>query len=328
MILLLGATGLLGHNVLELLLRQGRRVRCIVRQGSSIDPAVLAQTAEGQVDIVTGSLLDEDLLIRCMDGCNEVVNCAGITDMSLPRIDDFRPVNTWLPLKLAELLDAASGGTLVDVSTANTVAPGTSDNPSNEDAPFGGPFSASLYARSKRESERALLAFADTHLRTRIVILLPGFMTGPFDRKPSSGKLLLAAYRKPLMAVTRGGKSFVDVRDVAAAVVGALSNPLAQGRYLTTGKALSLKEFYSIQSKVCGYRQRYLMLPRRLCLAVGRLGDWLERQGKGNLFTSRNVRQLLVEEYYDDSRARRELGMSNTPLEQSIKDFFEYHERR
>ena len=31
MTLLLGATGLLGHNVLELLLKQGRKVRAVVR---------------------------------------------------------------------------------------------------------------------------------------------------------------------------------------------------------------------------------------------------------------------------------------------------------
>lgn len=327
MILLLGATGLLGHNVLELLLRQGQRVRCIVRQGSSIDSAILVQAGENQLEIVTGSILDEILLERCIDGCNEVVNCAGVTDMSLPQIEDYRPVNTWLPLKLAELLDATSGGTLVDVSTANTVRPGMANHPSNEDSPFGEPFSESLYARSKRESEKALMAFAESHPHTRIVILLPGFMTGPYDRKPSSGKLLLSAYRKPLMAVTCGGKSFIDARDVASAVTGALSNPLAQGRYLTTGKALTLKEFYRIQSSVCEYRQKYLTLPSRLCLSVGRLGDWLERHGKRNLFTSRNVKQLLVEESYDDSRARQDLGMVFTPIEQSIKDFFEYHER-
>lgn len=327
MILLVGATGLLGHNVLELLLRQGRRVRCIVREGSSIDSAVTSQAIEGQLDIVTGSILDESLLERCIGGCNEVVNCAGVTDMSHASIDDYRPVNTWLPLKLAELLDAGSGGTLVDVSTANTVEPGTAGHPSDEDSPFGGPFSASLYARSKRESERALMEFAQTHLRTRVVILMPGFMIGPYDRKPSSGKLLLTAYRKPLMAVPAGGKSFIDARDVASAVAGALSNPLTQGRYLTTGKALSLKEFYNEQKAVCGYRQLCLTLPRWLCLWVGGLGDWLEKHGKRNLFTSRNVRQLLVMEYYDDSRARRELGMTCTPLQQSIKDFFDYNER-
>lgn len=327
MILLLGATGMLGHNVLELMLRQGRQVRCIVRQGSSIDSAVLAQAAEGQLEIVTGSILDYPLLERSINGCDEVVNCAGVTDMSLPRLDDFCPVNTDLPLQLARLLDAAGGGTLVDVSTANTVRPGTKDSPSNEKMPFDEPFASSLYAQSKRESERALNGFAASHPGTRVVILLPGFMIGRYDRKPSSGKLLVSAYRKPLMAVTRGGKSFIDARDVASAVAGALDNSLAQGRYLTTGNALSLKDFYSVQARVCNYRQKCFYIPRWACITVGKLGDWLERRGKQNLFTSRNVRQLLVEEYYDDSRARRELGLTCTPLEMSIKEFFAYHER-
>ena len=326
MTLLLGATGLLGHNVLELLLRQGRKVRCIVREGSSIDSAILSQAAEGQLDIVVGSVLDYAVLERCIHGCNEVINCTGVTDMSLPKIEDYRPINSELPLRLATLLNSTSGGTLVNVSTANTVEPGPAGHPSNEDTPFGGTFSASLYARSKREGEKALLDFARTHYQTRIVIILPGFIIGPYDRKPSSGKLLVTGYKKPFMAVPQGGKCFIDARDVAAAVLGALTNPLAQGRYLTTGKSLTLKEFYAYQAKVCGYKQSCFIIPRRLCLAVGKVGDWLERKGKNNLFTSRNIRQLLVEEYYDDSRARKDLGMPCTPLETSIKDFFGYNE--
>jgi dihydroflavonol-4-reductase len=216
------------------------------------------------------------------------------------------------------------GRLLVDVSSANTVDPGNADSPSDENRGFGGPFSASLYARSKRESELALTEFAASHPGLRTVIILPGFMIGPFDSKPSSGKLLDTAYRKPFMAVPPGGKSFIDVRDVAAAIAGAIDNPLAAGRYLTTGKAMTLKEFYALQAKVCGYSQACLVLPSGLCLAAGSIGDRLEARGHRNLVVSRNVRQLLIEEWYDDSRARRELGMPDTPLEQSIKDYFGY----
>ena len=324
MILLLGATGLLGHNVLEMLLRHGYRVRCVVREGSVIDGAVLSAASEGQLQIITGSILDDSVLEKSISGCNAVVNCTGVTDMGLSRLDDYRPVNAELPLRLARILDDYSGGVLVNISSANTVDPGTSGNPSNEDTPFGGPFTGSLYARSKREGEKALTDFAEKHLRTRVVILLPGFIIGPYDRKPSSGKLLMTAYKEPVMSVPPGGKSFTDARDVASAVLGALSNPLARGRYLTTGKSLSLKEFYSLQASVCNYRQLCFVLPRRLCLWVGRIGDWLESHGRKVLFTSRNVRQLLVEECYDSSRAHKELGMTATPLEQSIKDFFDY----
>ncbi|MBO6169540.1 MAG: NAD-dependent epimerase/dehydratase family protein [Bacteroidales bacterium] len=327
MILLLGATGLLGHNVLKLLLQQGRRVRCIIREGSTIDPEVSASAAPGALDIVRGSIMDKQLLMKQMWGCTTVINCAGTTDMTLSSIDDYRPVNTELPSLLARLLYETGGSTLIDISSANTIDPGTAGSPSNEDTPFGGPFSGSLYARSKRESEQALMEFAATHSRLRIVILLPGFMIGPYDTKPSSGQLLLAAYKKPLMAVPPGGKSFIDVRDVASAVVGAIDNQLAQGRYLTTGKAMTLKEFYSLQANVCSYRQLCTVLPRGLCLAAGGLGDKLEARGRKNLIVSRNVRQLLVEEWYDDSKARSELGMSSTPIEQSIRDFFAYYDK-
>lgn len=328
MTLLLGATGLLGHNVLKLLLQGSRRVRIVVREGSEVDASVIETARPGQLDVIRGSILDDAVLERAVEGCSEVINCAGVTDMSLPRIEDYRPVNTELPLRLAGMLNNGSGGVLVDVSTANTVCPGTADAPATEDSPFGGPFAASLYARSKRESEKLLLDFAQVHRRTRIVILLPGFMIGPYDRKPSSGKLLDAAWRKPVMAVPPGGKSFIDARDVAAAAVAALSNPLAQGRYLTTGKALSLKEFYEIQARVCGYRQVAVPAPRKLCLAVGSVGDRIERGGRATSATSRNIRQLLIDEYYDDSRARKDLGLSHTPIEQSIKDYFDYAAHR
>ena len=324
MILLLGATGLLGHNVLKLLLSQGRRVRCIVRNGSFIDPAVYDGAVQEQLEIVPGSILDEGLLSDSVVGCKAVINCAGVTDMTLGNIDDYRPVNTDLPLTLARLLGGLGGGTLIDVSSANTVAPGTKDSPSNENTGFGGPFTGSLYARSKRESESALIGYAASHHRVRVVIIMPGFMIGPYDTKPSSGRLLDTAWRKPLMAVPPGGKSFIDARDVAAAIAGALDNPLAEGRYLTTGKAMTLKEFYALQAAVCEYRQACLVLPRRACLAGGSIGNWLESHGRPNLVVSRNVRQLFVEEWYDDSRARRELGMPHTPIEQSIKDYFEY----
>ncbi|MBR4826568.1 MAG: NAD-dependent epimerase/dehydratase family protein [Bacteroidales bacterium] len=325
MILLLGATGLLGQNLLKMLLQKGLRVRAVVREGSVIDPEVLA---EGPLDVIQGSILNDAVLERAVTGCDSIINCAGVTDMSLTRPEDYRPINTDLPLKLARLLDEGSGGVLVDVSSANTICPGTADAPANEDSPFGGPFAASLYARSKRDSEKLLLDFASTHRRTRIAILMPGFMIGPYDRKPSSGKLLDAGWRKPVMPVPPGGKSFIDARDVAAAAIGALGNPLAEGRYLTTGKSLSLKEFYELQARVCGYRQMYIPLPRKLCLGVGSVGDRIEKSGRRISATTRNIRQLLIEECYDDSRARKELGMPATPLEQSIKDYFDYAARR
>ena len=109
------------------------------------------------------------------------------------------------------------------------------------------------------------------------MIVNPGFMVGAYDTKHSSGKLLLAGYKHRWMAVPKGGKSFVHARDAAEAVVNAVTMGVNGERYLLTGEAMTLKEFYELQAEVCGSRQSVLELPDILVLAAGRVGDLLQR---------------------------------------------------
>ena len=106
MVLLLGASGLLGHNVLRLLLERGTDVRVLLRPGSSLDPSCLASGVLPQPQILRGSLLDFDTLLAASAGCEAIINCAGTTDMRLPRPEDFFPVNRDLPEMLTRVLEA------------------------------------------------------------------------------------------------------------------------------------------------------------------------------------------------------------------------------
>ena len=326
MILLLGASGLLGHNVLRLLLERGTAVRVLLRPGSELLPEVLSPAGVRRGPTVSpetmrGSLLDYPTLLRAAEGCEAIINCAGTTDMRLPRPEDFYPVNRDLPALLCRLLDETGICTLVHTSTANTVAAGTRERPSDESAPFAAPFDRSPYAISKKAGEERLLAYAAAHPERRIVIVNPGFMLGSYDAKPSSGTLLLAAWRKPLMAGPHGGKSFLHVRDAATAICNALDRG-ESGRYLLTGEALTLKEFYALQAQVCGYRQRFLTLPDGLVRIAGRFGDLLQRLGIRTMLCTHNTDQLLIEEWYDCSRAERGLGLPHTPVADAIRDYF------
>ena len=326
MILLLGASGLLGHNVLRLLLERGQRVRVLLRPGSGLLPEACHFEPGREIpppEILRGSLLDPDTLLRAAQGCDAIINCAGTTDMSLRRQEDYDPVNRDLPARLCRILDDTGIRTLVHTSTANTIAPGPREHPTDESAPFAAPFDRSLYALSKRAGEQALLAYAAEHPERRIVIVNPGFMVGPFDPRPSSGTLLLAAWRKPLMAAPCGGKSFLHVRDAATAVCNALQQG-ATGRYLLTGESLTLKEFYALQAQVCGYRQRFATLPTPLVRLAGRLGDLVRALGLRSMLCTLNVRQLLIEEWYDNGKATRELGLPHTPVADAIRDFFSW----
>lgn len=333
MILLLGATGLLGHNVLRLLLERGEPVRVLIRPESKLlsletwSPPEMS--ADGQElrrpEIVYGDPMDFTTLYKAAQDCVGIVNCIGTTDMSLPGVNDFLPVNCNFPAMLCHLMESTGINFLVHTSTANTILPGTKEFPTDESYPFGAPFDTSPYAISKKAGEDQLLSYARSHPGRSIVIVNPGFMIGPFDAKPSSATLLLAGWRRRLMFVPDGGKSFVHVRDVAKAVVRVLEAG-GSGRYLLTGESLTFREFYALQAGACGYRQRIVTLPDFLVRLAGRLGDLLQAFGVRTMLCTHNVRQLLVEEWYDCSRARRELNFPHTPVADAIRDYFSWRE--
>lgn len=316
-VLLLGATGLLGHNVLLRLMKDGHQVVALVRRADGI-------RLEGQEwETVTGSLLDYGTLEKAADGCNAIVNCAGTTDMSLRRYEDYLPVNKKLCEMLVRLMEEHKINVLVHVSTVNTIGFGTDKTPADETAPMQPPFKGSFYADSKSEGEQIILSAAEGS--RHIVVINPGYMLGPYDFKPTSGKMLLAAYKRPLMVAPKGGKAFVHVDDVAQAVVTALTKGANGHRYIVVNREgmLTIKQLYELQAKVCGYRQKILSCPDVLLKTAGFLGDMLRWMGVKTQVSSRNIRQLLVRENYDNSHAINDLNLELMPLERAISDFYE-----
>lgn len=317
-VLLLGATGLLGHNVLLRLMDEGHQVVALARRADGIHlPA-------GGWETVEGSLLDYNTLRKASEGCDAVVNCAGCTDMSLLHYSDFLPVNRDLCALLVKLMDDTGIKTLVHTSTVNTIGFGFRNYPADESSPMEIPFKGSFYADSKCEGEQQVLAAAMEG--RHVVVVNPGFMLGSYDVKPSSGRMLLTAYRKPLMFAPKGGKAFVYVGDVAQAIVNALTQGENGSRYIATNSraCMSIKELYELQAEVCGYHQWVMTVPNWLLLVAGRVGDWLRWMGVKTQVSTSNVRQLMIREYYDSSCARRELGMPETSLAESIIKFHEW----
>lgn len=320
-VLLLGSTGLLGHNVLHRLLERGHSVVALVRSADVLADVV----GNPALTVVKGSLLDVEALRNAARGCDAIVNCAGTTDMSLLKYDDYLPVNKMLVEYILEVMEEEGIKTLVHTSSANTIGFGTKEKPGSEGDDICAPFSRSFYAQSKLEAEKILSWDAQQHTDRHIIILNPGFMIGAYDHKPSSGKLLLAAYQRRLMACPCGGKSFIHVNDVAEAAVNALTMGRNGERYLLTGEDMSLYDFYTLQAATCGYSQRLFVLPNWLVTIAGRVGDLLRWMGIATQLSTRNVRQLMVMEYYSSDKARRELHITLTPISIAINDFFSWN---
>jgi len=208
---------------------------------------------------------------------------------------------------------------LVFISTANTIGFGAKNELADETLPIQLPFSESFYARSKVEAER-LFVEASLLPNRHVIIINPSFLIGAYDTKPSSGKLMLMGYKKPLMIAPRGGKNFVAASDVATAVCNALTQGKNGERYLASGVNLLFKEFYKLQKEAVGYKQALIQLPDFLLIVLGRLGDVIRKFGIKTEIYSMNLRQLLVQEYYSNAKAKLDLSMPQTELKKAVQE--------
>ncbi len=320
-ILLLGASGLLGHNVLHELVSRQLSVVAPLRKRDAIVEEMISNAA---VATPLGSVVDTAFLDAAAKGCDAIINCAGATDMSLLRYDDFVPANVNLCQAIVDVAKKHGIKIIVHVSSANTIGYGSKEVPGDESLPPKEPFASSLYARSKLAGEEIMIGYARQNADSKIIVLNPGFMLGPYDAKPSSARLMLVAYRLPIMLAPCGGKSFVAVKDVAIAVVNALEMGRSGERYLLTGDEYTLHDFYKLQASVLSYRQLVVSVPRWILLIVAKCGDLLRLMGVATQLSTSNIRQITTKEYYTSSKACNELAFKPTSISDAIKAYFSW----
>ena len=311
-VLLTGGNGLLGHNIIQQLIAENHKITAIVRNPENV------LIKHPNLNIHKGSFANYEQPLESAEGCDAIIHAASATDMSL-NYDEFYAVNVKGSETVIAVAERLNINTIVYISTLNTIGYGTPEHPSDETAEMQEPFTQSYYAITKKEAENLFIEASKKKDR-HIIIINPGFMIGAYDTKPSSGQLLLMAYKKPIMIAPSGGKSFVHVKDVATAATNALTMGRNGEKYIATTHGKTLFEFYTLQKQICQYRQILITIPGWITNGVGLLGDLLHKVGIKTQVCRRNTRQLCVKEYYNNSKAKKELKLPETTLEQAISD--------
>ena len=312
-VLVTGANGLLGHHVVMELLKNKHSVQIIVRSCHHIFFDLQAVT------VFEGDFTDDKTLAQAATGCDAIIHIAAVTATNLLTLDDYRKINVEGVSQVIQVAQDLDIRTIVYISSANTIGYGTKQYPADEHADIQYPFTNSFYAQSKAESEQLMLEASKKPDR-HIITINPTFMLGPYDTKPSSGKLLLMGYKRKLMLLPGGGKNFVDVRNVAVATCHALTRGRNGERYLASGINLSFKDYYTCQKEVGKYYQKIVVLPDFIWLLIGKAGDMLRMLGIKTDPGTINLRQLLIQEYYTNQKAKNELNLPDTELKVTIKE--------
>ena len=319
MILVTGGTGLLGNNIIRKLLEDGRRVRALVRS-----------TADGRpfenldVEIVQGELSDPSALAAAAKGCSAVIHAAAMIHLGWEKQSESHEVNVVGTSNLAKVcIDV--GARLVYVSTVNTLNAATAvDQPLDESNQGGVPLAECAYVVSKTNAERAVLEMVEND-GLNAVIVKPGFMLGPYDWKPSSGRMMLEVAKAPLVAAPPGGCSVCDVRDVSAGAVAAIEKGQPGESFILAGENISYADFWRKLRQVAGKSTFVYRLKPRVQL-LGKAIDAFRkvipiREGDVN---GASIQLGCLFHCYDSSKARQQLGYANRPLDETLECSWEW----
>ena len=318
-ILLTGATGFLGNNLLRLLLEGGHDVVCTCRQGSDSRPFDGLNVDKLDVDFAelssAGSILDR---------IEFVIHSAAFIHIGWECLQRSRQINVEATKVLAQAARLKEIPMIL-VSTVDVLGVAESDQPVDESkSELSNP--ACSYVVSKREAEVVFRQQLEQGLSGLIVN--PGFVVGPWDWKPSSGKMLLEVGKNFTPLAPSGGCSVVDVRDVACGIVSAMQHGEPGANYILAGHNVSYLDLWTKMCEIAGSRPPRGTLPDWLNAVAGRVGDlqcWLT--GKEPTVNSAATQMGALNHWYSSQKAVKELGYKMGPFEDAISDAWSWFEK-
>jgi len=319
-ILVTGADGILGSNLVMELLKRSHNVSVLLLEGTK------SPTLDGlPITSYYGNVLKPECLDVPFKNNDVVIHCAALTDMFPARSKIVRTVNIEGTRNVIKACLKHSIKRLIFIGTANSFTFGTSkDKPGVEDTPYASLHYGTDYMDSKRSAQELILEAVKNDGLPAIVVN-PTFMIGPYDSKPSSGKMILALYKGKVPGYTSGGKNYVAVKDVAVAV----SNAIEKGRigqcYLLGNENLSYKEAFEKLANAIGAKPPKLKMSDPIVKFYGSFNSFLAKLFKFIPSVSREMAIISCDNhYYSPEKARKELGLPQTPIETAAKESFEW----
>ncbi len=310
-VVLTGANGFLGGNILLSLLEKGFKVKASVRKN-----AHLIIENHPKLTVFTGALNDTLFLNELCSGADYIIHAAALTRQNIADYSVYEKANVNATKALYEAAFNASVKRFIFISSANTIDSGTIENPGTEikDAlPWA---LKSHYVRSKAEAEKALLSATN---KVPVIILNPGFIIGCNDTGKSSGQLFERIYNSKLQLVPKGGKTFVFAGDVAEAAILAFTHGKIGSRYLLADRPMSLKNVYKMSAKLMHKKLIIIQIWSFLVRSTGLFGSLLRLFYVNTSISDVNMKLLLRQNVYSGEKATSELFFKYTDFEEVLK---------
>jgi dihydroflavonol-4-reductase len=316
MFALTGATGHLGQTLLRQISSRGDSVIATTRPGSNRD---LLNGYCSRID--SAPLNNAEALARAFSGVDTVIHTAAMIDIKRGNLDAMNEVNVNGTSNVITACKKAGVRRLVYISSIEAFDLKAKRRPIREDFGFAAGNAIMEYGNTKADASR-LVASAGLAGELETVMICPTGIIGPWDFKSGLFTSMIKRFLAGrIPAAIPGGFDFVDVRDVAGAVLAAADKGHSGEAYITSGTYLRIDDLFSRIEKVSGSYHHRLKLPLWLAQVAGEFTEiWGRTVNRDVLFTRGSIDVLQIDAQIDSAKAAEDLGYLSRPVEETLRD--------
>ena len=324
MILVTGATGLLGSHLTAALLMQNKKVRALYRDKSKIQNTkkILAYyTSEvdkyfSQIEWHEADVTDYFSLQEPFTNVTEVYHCAGLVSFNENESKQLYAINaegteyvinTCLDKGIKRFCHVSSVATLQIEANKKYI---------DEFSVWKTAAGNSSYAITKYRGE--FEAWRGAAEGMNVLVVNPSVILGAGCWGQSSTQLITRCY-KGLPVYTEGVTGYVDVRDVANCMIKLMDENKFGQRYILNSENLSFRQVTTELRRVFGKGPAKFKAGKFL-LNLVRYLDGIKTllTGKRRIITKNIVISALDKNYYDNSKICKELNYLFTPVNEAL----------
>jgi nucleoside-diphosphate-sugar epimerase len=307
---LTGANGFVGSYLAKELLSRGHQVKALRRPSSD-----MSMVSGLDIEWVEGDLSDPQGLVGHLRGSEAIVHAAAMVSFSPSDSFELYQSNV---LGTENMVNAALELKIEPFGFVSSVAAlgrGESQN-LDENSKWVDSSENSFYAQTKFKAELEVWRGAAEGLRVSIVN--PSIVLGRGDFSRSSLKLL-DYVRKGNRFYTQGFINYVDVRDVASALVGMMEQNLGSRRYVLNAGTTEYKVFFEQVAQRLGVKAPDKRLSPFMAEIGWRLAGWYAFfTGSKPLITKETARSSMHRFTYSAKKICSETGFEFRQLEQTL----------
>lgn len=313
-----GATGHIGNNVCRKLINKGHQVHALVRNGKDIALQGLS------IETHQGNLMNEEVLDNMLTGVDLLIHMAAIVSIDPADRENILKTNIEGPRVVVDACLRNGVKRIIHFSSIHAHKAFGPNVEINEETDYvTNP--ASAYDYSKAQGEAIMIAARKRGMD--VTIVNPTGVIGPNDYKPSlTGQLFIKMLRGNMRIIVDSGFNWVDVRDVADAVVQIVEQNISNEKMFLSGHWRSLQTLGATTCSVIEQQYKCLALPfifAYLGLPFIHLASLFYK--KSPLYTSQSLKAVKEgSRLVSHQKANKVIGYVPRPFEDTIHDTVEF----